>query len=96
VGRGWSNNAYQIDIIQGDKVFPIICDVFDAKLCRDTGGAFRVAARDGHDARAFAIAEAGNLRRAGKPGTYNPNANCFVITIQPLAFLIKLSSEDIT
>jgi hypothetical protein len=79
-----SNDAYQIDVIPGDKFFPIICDVFDAKLSRDTFGSFTMPARDCNYARALAILESRNLRRPGKAGANNSNTDGFVASHFPL------------
>jgi hypothetical protein len=80
VSCGRSNNAYQIDVVPGDQVFPIIGDVVNAKLLRDTLGAFTMAARYCNYARALAVLEAGNLRRASEAGADNSNADSFVVT----------------
>src|SRR6266566_2996437 len=73
------NYAYEIDVVPGNQFFPIIGDVFDAKLLRNAFSMLAVPARDRDHAGAFAIAEAGNLRSAGKAGADNPNAYDFVI-----------------
>jgi hypothetical protein len=73
------NHAYQIDIVPGDKVFPIIGYMFNTKLLR-TFRAFTMPARDGDDPRPRAILEAGNLRGAGKAGANDPNADSFIVT----------------
>jgi hypothetical protein len=75
VRRRRSNDAYQIDVIPGDQVFPITSHVFDAELCRNAGGVFTTPARNRHNARAPAIAKAGKLRGAGKARAHNPNAD---------------------
>ena len=80
VGRWRSNNAYEIDVIPGDQVFPITSYMFDAKLLCDTRGMFTMPARNRHYARALAIAKGGNLRRAGKAGANNPDADGFRVT----------------
>src|SRR2546430_1182653 len=61
VSRRRGNYAYQIDVVPGEQFFPIIGDVFDAKLLRNAFSMLAVPARDRDHARAFAIAESGNL-----------------------------------
>src|SRR6266404_7928461 len=68
------NYAYEIDVVPGDQFFPIIRDVFDAKLLRNAFSMLAVPARERDHAGAFAIAEAGNLGSAGKAGADNPDA----------------------
>jgi len=80
VGHWRRNNAYEIDVIPGDQIFPITSYVFDAELLGDPSGMFTMPARNRHYARAFAIVKAGNLRRAGKASANNSNADGFVVT----------------
>jgi hypothetical protein len=75
VGRGRSSYAYQIDVIPGDKVLPIISYVFDAELSRDTLGVFATPAGNCDYLRALAIAKAGNLGGAREAGAHNADAD---------------------
>lgn len=68
VGGGRSNHAHEIDVITFYQLQPVVSDVFDAKLFRDTLGAFTMPAGDGDDTRALAVKKSGNLRRARKAG----------------------------
>src|SRR6267142_1075392 len=87
--RGRSDYAYQINVIPGDKLFPIISHMFDTELARNTRCMFAMAARNCDYARALAIAKAGNLRRARKAGAHDANADSFVVA----QFFQRLSPE---
>src|SRR6266545_3269644 len=92
--RGRRDDAYEIDIVARDQVFPIISDVFNAKLLSDTRCAFTMPAGNRHHLSALAVAKARNLRSPGKAGAYNTDADYFVIT-QFFHMLLQLSVQDL-
>jgi hypothetical protein len=92
--RGRRDDAYEIDIIARDQVFPITRNVFDAKLPSDTRCVFTIPAGNRHHASARAVAKAGNLRGAGKAGAYNADADGFIVT-QIFHMLLQRSVQDL-
>src|SRR2546421_601911 len=67
--------ANQIDVVPVNNSTPVVFYMRNVELARDFFSMVAMRAGNRHDARAFAILESGNLRRAGEAGADDSDAN---------------------
>jgi hypothetical protein len=72
----WRDDTDEIDFIASDERAPVTLDMFDVKLAGNFCGMLAMCAGDSNDARAFAVLETGDLRRAREAGSDDTYSDC--------------------
>jgi hypothetical protein len=70
-----SDDADEIDVVAFDYAAPVVCDVGNVEFTRHLFGMFAMRTGNYDAARAFAVLEARDLRRLGKPGANDSDSN---------------------